>query len=326
MNNFALIRKLCAVTALICLPVVAADLKKADISTVDLIDQTVNCVDCIDYKIIGVCFWLKCTLTGCSVKESVKVSHYIPDMVVSSYSNKSAWDDTKDWNEVPTGAMSTEQSQGKIESYLDYKSVDIVTHPALAIFNTLGEQDLFCKSQQGMPFVPLFESELDTFWIESTVEGILSTTFGLFRANNIIKSPSEISGMPSIPGLPPSGWAQVYPRCGWGTHPYDPINAAVAAHRASEIVTRTVQPHIYLPASGRCDNRCWKPGPVKANNDENKFQMNYPASEDSAKPFGGTVAWADDKNLSHETYTWSLWRKYKCCEKKGQVFLGDVEL
>ncbi len=34
---------------------------------------------------MGVCFWLHCTWTGCSVRTSIKVGHYIPDLVVSSY-------------------------------------------------------------------------------------------------------------------------------------------------------------------------------------------------------------------------------------------------
>jgi hypothetical protein len=34
---------------------------------------------------VGVCFWLRCSGTGCSVRTSLKVGHYNPDLVVSVY-------------------------------------------------------------------------------------------------------------------------------------------------------------------------------------------------------------------------------------------------
>ncbi len=43
--------------------------------------------DCLDYKNVGTCYWLFCSYGGCRVCASVKVRHYIPDAVVSSYQN-----------------------------------------------------------------------------------------------------------------------------------------------------------------------------------------------------------------------------------------------
>lgn len=40
---------------------------------------------CLEYKIVGICYWLLCTPVGCVVKTSTKVRHYIPNAVVSSY-------------------------------------------------------------------------------------------------------------------------------------------------------------------------------------------------------------------------------------------------
>ena len=31
---------------------------------------------CLDYRVIGICFWLQCTHFGCDVETSVRVSHY----------------------------------------------------------------------------------------------------------------------------------------------------------------------------------------------------------------------------------------------------------
>src|SRR3546814_14583165 len=43
--------------------------------------------DCLEYRVVGICYWLYCTWTGCTVRTSTKVRHYVPDAVVSSYSN-----------------------------------------------------------------------------------------------------------------------------------------------------------------------------------------------------------------------------------------------
>ncbi len=287
----------------------------AKINSVDLINDALSCIDCIDYRVIGVCFWLKCKLFSCSVKTSVKISHYNPDMVVSTYTSESPWGETKSWNSVKHGAMTTAQSNKKLESNLDFKHADVITHPALAVGNILEQTGYYCKSMQKAPYMPLFLSRHDPFWMESTVEGILASTVGLLpTSGNVIKA--EFLG---------SSWARVYPRCGWGNHPYDPINGAVAAHRVAEIVTRNLQPHVYQPAGGNCGNRCWKPASVVANNNTNKFQMNYPKSENSASPMGGKASWANGKNKPEEAYAWTLWRKYKCCKKEGQVFITSVD-
>src|SRR3546814_7764838 len=35
--------------------------------------------DCLEYRVVGICYWLYCTWTGCTVRTSIKVRHYIPD-------------------------------------------------------------------------------------------------------------------------------------------------------------------------------------------------------------------------------------------------------
>src|SRR5687767_6799444 len=42
---------------------------------------------CLDYRVVGICSWLQCTPFGCDVRTSVKVRHFVPDAVVSSYAN-----------------------------------------------------------------------------------------------------------------------------------------------------------------------------------------------------------------------------------------------
>ncbi|MDR8300265.1 TIGR03756 family integrating conjugative element protein, partial [Acinetobacter baumannii] len=41
--------------------------------------------DCVNYRVVGLCYWLYCTPLGCSVRTSVKVRHFRPHLVVSAY-------------------------------------------------------------------------------------------------------------------------------------------------------------------------------------------------------------------------------------------------
>lgn len=41
---------------------------------------------CVKYQVVGVCYWLFCSPFGCSVRTSMKVRHFRPDLVVSAYS------------------------------------------------------------------------------------------------------------------------------------------------------------------------------------------------------------------------------------------------
>lgn len=316
MKKFALLLLLLTCSASAVSQSVPTGPKHGSIETEDIIKAAIDCIDCFDWEVLGICFWLKCTLFSCDIEESVRVGHYIPDLVVASYTYQTEWDETKDWNDTPSGAISQTEDAGNQETPLDFKHVEIISHPALPFYNALGDEEYFCQSMLSIPMFPHFESSLDPSWNDPGIEQIF---------------PQSILGIPKIetsawlPGIGQGYWAPLYPRCGWGAHPYDPINAAVAAHRASEIVTRNAQPHIYLPATGSCENRCWPPDPVTVNEShDNRFQMLAPSLENSTRIFGGSATWANGKNKTRESYLWTLWRYYACCEAKG-AFIGKID-
>ncbi|HBX55742.1 MAG TPA: TIGR03756 family integrating conjugative element protein, partial [Pseudomonas sp.] len=64
--------------------------------------------DCLAYRVVGICFWLRCTSSGCSVETSVKVRHFVPDAVVSSYANTGA----NPWLEVRPMSPPNATAQG----------------------------------------------------------------------------------------------------------------------------------------------------------------------------------------------------------------------
>ena len=65
---------------------------------------------CIAWRPTGVCFFLHCTIVGCSIRTSIKVSHYVPDAIVSTYADplNHPWTDVgKPFSSVLSGAGST---------------------------------------------------------------------------------------------------------------------------------------------------------------------------------------------------------------------------
>lgn len=96
--------------------------------------------DCLEYRVVGICYWLYCTWTGCTVRTSVKVRHYIPDAVVSSYSNTGE----NPWVEVR--AMSTPNPSAQAggdgttnedheNNLAKFKNADVIGHPGVEVFN-----------------------------------------------------------------------------------------------------------------------------------------------------------------------------------------------
>lgn len=56
----------------------------AALNTAQIVASAVT-QDCISWRVSGICYWLFCTAFGCTVKTSVKVTHFIPEAVVSTY-------------------------------------------------------------------------------------------------------------------------------------------------------------------------------------------------------------------------------------------------
>jgi integrating conjugative element protein (TIGR03756 family) len=56
----------------------------AALNTAQIIASAVS-QNCISWRVSGICYWLFCTPFGCKVRTSVKVTHFIPQTVVSTY-------------------------------------------------------------------------------------------------------------------------------------------------------------------------------------------------------------------------------------------------
>jgi integrating conjugative element protein (TIGR03756 family) len=312
----------------------------ATITTPGIIAQTTaGALACMRWMPVGMCFWLRCSLTGCRVRTSLKVGHYNPDLVISAYNELGG----NPWAEIratlglaqrtaATGLLGallpvpidsagnrTEATGNRRDHRnLVFRETDAIGHPLSSLSSVVGGVGLVCASQT-VSFVPYFQSGLDALsWRQEIPE--------------IFYPASWVPGLREVGTWPLQTWGSVHPRTGWTTQADEPKAAALNAQRAGDIVTRAAQPHVYLPLTGpRSDSqRVWPPGPlIEKNARTGTWQMLTPRPEATCGVFGvndlvGPAGWGGGRVDAAGDYAWNLWRPYQCCSRRGQWFLFDI--
>jgi integrating conjugative element protein (TIGR03756 family) len=265
--------------------------------------------DCLEYRVVGICYWLYCTWTGCTVRTSIKVRHYVPDAVVSSYSNtgENPWVEVRSMS--PPNASAEDGGDGTTNedhenNLAKFKNADVIGHPGALVFSEFA-------SSSGTAFMPYLLSTLDTLaWRYNVPEAVYpeALTPGL----------REVGARTSL-----NLWGNVYPRGGFLHQTDDHKAGAVVAQRAGDIVTRRGQVHVYQPLLASARPGYWPAGALKEGDaSTGKWQELTPTLSNSCVvfPHSGTLTQAKQGD-----YAWALWRPYACCERQGQVFLGSVD-
>ena len=310
------------------------------ITTPQIVAKTmVGAFTCMRWMPIGMCFWLRCSWSGCRVRTSLKVGHYNPDLVVSAYNELGG----NPWVEIRTtlGLAQKVAAVGLLGSILPvpvesagnrtegsnnrrdhrnmvFRETDAIGHPVASLSGVVSGTGLICHSQS-RSFLPYFQSGLDALsWRQEVPE--------------IFYPASLIPGLREIGSWPLQTWGGVYPRTGWTTQAEEPKAAAINAQRAGDIVTRFGQPHVYVPLSGGSGGqRVWPPGPLmEKNHRTGTWQMLLPRTESSCGTFGtndlvSLSGWSGGKVDAGGDYVWNLWRPYKCCRRRGQWFLFSID-
>ena len=280
-----------------------------------IIEDTLKCTDCLRWRAKGVCFWITIHVFPPSVEinESLLVEHYLPDFVVAAYSTTSPFEGiTEEFTDKPLAPI--ENDSERITDYdtnLDFKHADVFVNPAIPVYEALARTfEYSCQSVEKIPYLPKFLSQHDFAWKNSTLERF---------------TPQALLGFPRMSALP-EYWGPIYPRDGWTSLPFDALSAVVIAERASEIVTGFGLPHVHIPAGSDCGDRCWPPPPVEVGNNDNRFQQIFPDDfvEDGNHHLPRNGSWARGREDLYQKYAWVLWRKYECCAKNGQAYIGRI--
>ena len=276
---------------------------------------SVSSPSCLEYQVVGACYWLRCTNFGCKVKTSTKVRHYVPDAVVSSYSSTGE----NPWSEVRTLSGPISQASGggsgttndQHENNLSiFKNVDVIGHPGIAAFSAFASGSGYTCAGAGKPYLPNMLSTLDYIgWRYGIPESVYP--------QSLIPGTREIGSRPSL-----NLWGNVYPRSGF-LHQVDDYKAsAVMAQRAGDIVTRPGQVHVYQPLLAAPSPGYWPAGELRESDPSTgKWQQLTPQLTNACAVFPnpGPHAQAIDGG-----YAWALWRPYTCCKREGQTFLGST--
>ncbi|MCY4657068.1 MAG: TIGR03756 family integrating conjugative element protein [Gammaproteobacteria bacterium] len=301
------------------------------LNTAQITQATVEAIgNCLEWEVVGQCFWLKCSLLGCSVKTSPKVRHYRPDFVVAAQiqHDQLAW---QELNELlrkprelalqqifatatgyPIGGGGVPHTHGPSKTgSLHYFEADVFGHPLIDIEVPIVSQVL-CDGQT-KPLIPYYQSLLDALaWREPLLDLSLDS----------------LNPFPESIGTTFDRWGPIKPRCGWVLNP-DPFKAAaVTAFRAVHLLTHDTVGRVKIEPNNRNSDYYQSPRALNKNQKATgAWQLIYPKTENTCNLLGRADVLGNlSQPLNHNrSYLWNLWRSYTCCEPAGQEYLGDID-
>ena len=249
---------------------------QAGFNTAQLIYNSMQ-VKCLDWKIIGLCFWLKCS-PKCKIKTTPKISHYLPDLTVTNSPGQCPWQEAtllslqspeNIASQLIAKAVGGNPGQGgRLGRYaMKFKDAMVIGNPAAKLGSKFNVRFL-CKSQS-KPMHIYFNSRrgLNTLvWrgIDlSSPQGTGGTDLDRIESwkpgsrmvgrSNLLDN--EITGDLSMLD---NGWGSIYPRRGTVLNPNDVKAGAVIAQRAIEIVVRNPDGYHNITTTEAHDDEQWE--------------------------------------------------------------------
>ena len=296
-----------------------------DLNTAQIVQYTTEAIsDCLQWKLVGQCFWLHCGLSGCDVRTSPKVSHYRPDLVVAVQlqHQKLAWAEMNQLLEASrqlaleaiVGAFSPFQAEGGgvpatiragSRRSLRFYEADVFGHPLESI---PAQQVLLCDGVT-QALRPYYQSVLDALaWREPLLDASLQS-LNPFSSN--------VGSLQDV-------WGSIKPRCGWVNQTDPHKAAAVIAFRAVHVLTHPTSLHVSLPLHSISRSNYHPPSPIQPNAPQTgAWQQLYPVKSNSCAAFG--TSYSIPRTSDKPSYLWNLWRSYTCCRRAGQTYLGDID-
>ncbi len=310
---------------------------------------------CLEWQISGACIWLKCSIFGCRIVTTPRISHRLPDFVVAAYPHQgdSPWptglvgrDDHKGpaLDTISGGAITGVGTSILLRDELKFNEVDVIGGPATQL---LKFNRFLCRSDS-RPLFPYFRSLHDA---------------GLWRSGraDLARRESHKAGLREIGSWPEYTWGSVFPRIGFVIQSHAGKAAAVASQRAIDIVfeehatqhsaaagnlraervtrgdpTATTarechqsggqwQTAPHLQNASQCVQQEWHQWLPDANEQTDRWQMLLPHYSNRCETFGEQPEWIHPGVAPSGRYLWNYWAKYKCCVKAGGILLQHFE-
>ena len=301
------------------------------ISHAEIVARTLKATpNCLDWQLTGLCFWKKCDLLGCTVSTSPKVSHFVPDLLVSVYSSHDHYPiHGHQWETEPsrkavssdlkhrvfnsplglgTGHVSNQQ-RGSSKRNLRFFEATIVGHPGIEF---VPQSDLLLCPPITEANRTYYESVVDAYRWRFDVSSSFTSEPPSHKHNKI--------------GNPDQTWGYVYPRSGFIHQPSPPKAAAVIAHRACDIVLNDSAGHI-SQSLNRSHPHIWTPDHINADiKSTGIWQMISPVVDSDCTLFQDTSEdWDHYRMDSSQSFVWNLWRRYTCCLRQPGKLVDHVD-
>ena len=218
------------------------------VTSADIVAASAD-LDCLDYRPVGGCLWLRCSIDGCSTRTSVKYRHYVPDAVVTAYPARglSPWTEMRALDGTADGGTYARGAGTRAATGLRFKLAQAIGSPGIAWIEGLDFATTVCDPV-ATPLAPYYASGTDPVWRAPELQAA-STLRHTLRA---VREPGALGSL----------WGALYPRAGFVQQGHDYKAGAVAAQRVADIVTRRNQPHVYRPLLGGSGDGQWPPGAV----------------------------------------------------------------
>lgn len=310
-------------------------------------------MSCMDWQIVGVCVWLKYTMFSVSIRTSLKVKHYIPDLVISAYQNKGdnpwklmAW--TDDIADITNRLMGLKLKDGNVNrsrknrngsSSVKFKNASAIGNPLASVYGDSFLNYLMCKTSI-QSFTPYYNSVGDGMLWRTALPEFVTHAADIFTPGKSIVGERDDGEEYLITGR----WSNLFPRTGFVSNHDDYKAAATTAARVASLVTdKGTEIHIKRSANAKSKKGYWPAGEFNEYDSKTgKFQMLFPKMENTCHIFGSKKEelFKDElkeasngkdfdkikdkyakKRSKEGNYAWNLWRVYSCCKKEGQVLL-----
>ena len=338
------------ITAVIFFLMVHATGHGGTITTSEIITQS-HSPNCLDWKISGICIWLKCSIFGCYVTTTPRISHRLPDLVVIAYPRpfQSPWEEFPLSESLNDTTLTAGLSGGDItgvgsdwqqQDSLRFNEVDVIGNPGVHILK-FGR--FLCKSA-ARPMEAYFLSVEDAdAWRGVSADSV--------RAESLTPGLREIGRWPHFT------WGSVFPRSGFVFQAHPAKAAAVTSQRAVDIVLRDGSGHHHRPLArkrqyrvsrgdpdaktktacslsggawkfnpkidnvGKCVKQTWRQWIAKSDESKDRWQMLIPQANQHCETFGQKPHFPSANTAQDGEYAWNHWTKYKCCVDTGGVLL-----
>lgn len=329
-SNFYRVNFPGAILLFICMAITNSAFASSSVNSIDSFQITADTLQalpsCLHYRVVGVCFWLDCGVTGCSVVTTPKVQHYLPDLVVSVYPRygKDPWwlvnqsldkvdhvagqalFDKTDGFKLGSGNISTTNNH---DGDLAFREVDVIGNPALAAIHL----PVLLLTGQAQPMLPYYQSQLDAYFWRSGFLGLLNPY-------------AWIPGYKVVGTFLVNDWGDTYPRSGFVLQDNPMKAAAVIAVRAANIATtENLHLHQNLNSTPCPEKACTTAGPIFSKTKKVEWQRLMPNKQTVCQAnlvSGESPAWTQNKK-TNQNAMWVVWREYRGCINGPGTFIGS---